>query len=369
MSKFRLGNLLIYSGALLGLFILAFWAAKFLLLSAIAPQLRPEDGREMLPNKVQYEDAKEFFNEQSLLTYTPRSFVMHEVNPFKGKYINIEKVANETVRVWAGDSVEDLNRREVWFFGGSTMFGDSSPDKDTIPAIYHSLTGKSTLNFGVGAYNSRHNLNRLLNLLSDKKFSKPNRIIFYDGVNNVVASCFTTLDYVPQSYREDKLHELYRLSGNKKPLEVDFFLRPFQFLLRPFTHSTDERPQLGWEKCIDQSGRVNEGKLKLIAESLCNDWMTARQISTRFDVNFVAVLQPHLWSSIHHRKEHLPNENSLQGNLYTRFYEIFKSACPSHGYLDASGILDGEDFYFVDSVHLSPKGNYLIASFLSRIRD
>jgi hypothetical protein len=343
--------------------IVGFWGTK-LFISWARPDSALKDTRISLPNSVQYDNAKDFFQEQSLLTFKPRSFVMYELTPYNGKWLNTATIANETIRVTIGNAKE----KDIWFFGGSTMFGDSAPDKDTIPSLFSHQTGLGSINFGVGAYNSRHSLNRLLNLVANENIPKPKKVLFYDGVNDLVASCFTNLDYIPQMWREDLLHDNFQMSGNKKaPIEKEVFIRPVLFLIDYFK-SKNLKSSLSWEKCIDSSGKINNVRLKEISVSMCNNWITASDIAHRHNIQFYAVLQPHLWSNPIHLRDHLLVEgHPAQDQLYIKFYEIFRSTCNKYLYVDGSLELDDKDYYFVDSVHLSPRGNYLIASFLSKI--
>ena len=143
---------------------------------------------------MQPENVKQFFQEQSNLLYVPRSFIMYEPQNFEGEFINIGKIYGESFRKSLGDE----NDAAIWFFGGSALFGDSSPDHKTIPSYFQNITKKNVINFGVGAYNSRQNLNKYLNLLKFDK--KPEIIFFYDGINNLVANCSTSIDYILENY-------------------------------------------------------------------------------------------------------------------------------------------------------------------------
>ena len=360
------------SFAVMSLFIIMSLPVAYQVMKYYRSLQHHEDGRVRLPNSEQYADAASFFQEQQKLLYKPRSFVMYEPLPFSGDWINIEKINDELVR----RSINQSQNSDYWFFGGSTMFGDSSPDEDTIPSQYASLTGHTVLNFGVGAYNSRHNLSRLLNALNSP-LGAPKSVIFYDGVNNVVAGCYTTLEYLPQQYKEDDMLKKYHMSGNKvSGAGVGFITVPyrklFQKLKQVVNGSLDVSPQAIFNDfCHDSGGEVNKERLTRIAKSQCFDWWTASELLQSLGIKFVGALQPHLWSNVKHRVSHLKEEERMgQKRLYITYYQIFNNECGKllgDNYFDLSTSLDGEDYYFVDSVHLSPKGNELMAASFNNI--
>ena len=160
LSKNKFINFLILS-IITFFLILVVWYPTFWFLKKIVKPIiitQSYDTRIDLPNKNQYQNVKQFFQEQSNLLYVPRSFIMYEPQNFEGEFINIGKIYGESFRKSLGDE----NDAAIWFFGGSALFGDSSPDHKTIPSYFQNITKKNVINFGVGAYNSRQNLNQLI---------------------------------------------------------------------------------------------------------------------------------------------------------------------------------------------------------------
>lgn len=73
----------------------------------------------------------------------------------------------------------------VWVFGGSTTFGQGVSDNETIPAFLNMIDSSNTyINFGVHAYHQTNEIDKLLLLL--KKGYKPKKVIFIDGLNDLV---------------------------------------------------------------------------------------------------------------------------------------------------------------------------------------
>ena len=80
--------------------------------------------------------------------------------------------------------VETNLQGEVWFFGGSTLWGTGVKDDQTIPAIFEKLSNMPSSNFGESGYTTQQNLNLLIkNYLMG---GKPKIVFFYDGINDII---------------------------------------------------------------------------------------------------------------------------------------------------------------------------------------
>ncbi|MEN8762571.1 MAG: hypothetical protein ABF290_09055 [Thiogranum sp.] len=106
---------------------------------------------------------------------------------------------------WSDESVRDLLSQKhghVFVFGGSTTFGDGVPDDDTVVAYLNRLdTDNVYLNFGIQAYDSIREIDKLLYLL--RKGLRPKQVMFIDGLNDV-----TTFARSPY-----EIHDTPRLQG------------------------------------------------------------------------------------------------------------------------------------------------------------
>lgn len=74
----------------------------------------------------------------------------------------------------------------VWFFGGSTMFGDGQRDEHTIPSVVARLAEAEgvpirVVNFGAGSYNNFQGTLAFLDALTREE--PPDVAVFYDGAN------------------------------------------------------------------------------------------------------------------------------------------------------------------------------------------
>ena len=109
--------------------------------------------------------------------------------PFAGRWVNVDSAGFRVVPQPVSDSAA---RRQVWFFGGSTMWGTGQRDSATIPAVVArvldsmGLQGVSVRNLGETGYVSTQGLVRLLLELRDGH--RPDVVVFYDGINDAAAS-------------------------------------------------------------------------------------------------------------------------------------------------------------------------------------
>lgn len=73
----------------------------------------------------------------------------------------------------------------IWVFGGSTVYGQGVNDNETITAYLNQIdTSNTYINFGVHAYHQSNEIEKMLLLL--KKGYRPGKVIFIDGLNDIV---------------------------------------------------------------------------------------------------------------------------------------------------------------------------------------
>jgi lysophospholipase L1-like esterase len=115
-------------------------------------------------------------------------YVLFKERPFHGKYVNVSSFAFREVRN-QGPWPPDAGNLNVFAFGGSTMFGWSLPDWQTIPSCLqeefsaHSKKRVCVYNFGACGYYSAQERILLERLLG--KGLKPDIAIFLDGLNDL----------------------------------------------------------------------------------------------------------------------------------------------------------------------------------------
>ena len=103
---------------------------------------------------------------------------------YQSAYINI---TDRVRRSWQPDGADSSDALEVWFFGGSALFGAEQRDEFTIPSQVARLAAvDGTLlrvqNFGMPSYVAWQDQALLAQMLTER--TPPDVIVFYDGYND-----------------------------------------------------------------------------------------------------------------------------------------------------------------------------------------
>lgn len=122
------------------------------------------------------------------------SFTGGTLRDHRGRYVNVHDRMRRTYEsplAATGDPID------IWFFGGSTMFGfDAQRDEHTIPSEVVRLAEGAGIpvrarNYGAPGYVSYQEA-VLLSLLVTGG-DRPDLVVFYDGINDVAAQILTTI--------------------------------------------------------------------------------------------------------------------------------------------------------------------------------
>lgn len=117
-------------------------------------------------------------------TYT--SYVGNSLRDFEGRYVNVR---DRQRRSYRPAETPDAQTLDVWFFGGSTMFGFSAQrDLHTIPSEVVRLAEDDGVtvhahNFGAPGYVNMQETVLAAQLLAAG--GRPDLIVFYDGINDM----------------------------------------------------------------------------------------------------------------------------------------------------------------------------------------
>lgn len=311
-------------------------------------------------------DNKKFsikvFNELQKLSYDYRSFIGWRRGKVNFKYTNVLGTYN--TRKSLGEEIND----SVWFFGGSTMWGNGVSDYQTIPSYFNSLTNNPVYNFGEGGWNSRQSLNQLISVIGDNQ--KPSVIIFYDGFNDVYHQCRREIQLLPSHDYEIKLQNALKA----QPIQYRFF----QFILSPYIPIANKfRIQLPVVRQANLNKfdcHTNPAKARAIAQHLVNNWKTAYLLSKSNNFDFYGILQPTLFTTKKTNSEYFATKDtntnsSLEiqfSSVYPIILEEINRQCEFNNDF-CSSIIDGKDWLegtenvFIDSCHVNSMGNKIIA--------
>lgn len=130
------------------------------------------------------EAGVEFSEASAGLTYTP--YVGNSLRDYEGRYVNIADRQRRSYEATGDPGGEPL---DVWFFGGSTMFGFSAQrDDHTIPSEVVRLAEADGVdvrahNFGSPGYVNMQETALAAQLLAAGE--RPDLMVFYDGINDL----------------------------------------------------------------------------------------------------------------------------------------------------------------------------------------
>lgn len=118
-------------------------------------------------------------------------YVYWRSGPYSSQYVNVDTDGlRKTVHVGTlgGSGTREVN---IFAMGGSTMYGSEVRDEWTIPSILARLLAEEGIrarvtNFGQEAYVSTQEVITLLRELQQRNM--PDLVIFYDGVNDTIAT-------------------------------------------------------------------------------------------------------------------------------------------------------------------------------------
>ena len=159
-----------------------------------------------------------FQETQATSPFQYHPWLLFTITPFSGTYVNTDGIKRKTI---PESNNSDADAIEIFFLGGSTMFGFHVADAETIPSYFVQLfkERKITLpikvsNYGVPAYYSYHELILFTHLLNDGK--RPSIVIFLDGLNDFRG---TKATLYKESLLDYKLAQTFKMDirrGNPK---------------------------------------------------------------------------------------------------------------------------------------------------------
>lgn len=241
---------------------------------------------------------------------------------------------------------------KVYFFGGSTMWGDGSPDSGTIPSQFAARTGIHAENFGDPGYTAHQSLLLLIQLLQEGH--QPDLVVFYDGVNEVWAKCRTE-NGATSTELDAEIRSVLRRSSH--PDSFTYYFTPF---LRVADNLNRELNRTTRGESYDCHS--NPAKAEAIADNMIKDWEFAKLLTERYGGRFIAFLQP----VVHFSRTKLDYIGESQAALiervrpgYETIYPMLRERVRRRGgdFHDIVSAVDVEEPVYVDFCHLTQKGN------------
>lgn len=320
----------------------------------------------VMPNFKNRALTKKHFEEYSLLKYRYYDYVGWRNLSFKGETLNTDTDG------YRRHSHTEFKDASIWVFGGSTILGYGSSDKETIPAYLEHFSGESTFNFGESGWVAHQSLNLLQKVYLQG--GRPKYVFFYDGVNDVDHKCSAAGNFYSSSlerkfrqYVEDgrESESGLLMLGVFKP-----FLQAYQKFYEKFhgglQYGQQAQPNLEVTTVGDDCTRADSVKLDLVAKSLVSDWAIARKLVESHGGVFIPILQPVALLG----NPNISNQPGVRDKPTLTRYELVYGRVKNilnekqFKYYDFTHVLDAggiDDLYFFDVCHLSPNGNEKVA--------
>lgn len=345
--------------------VLAINLATFLLLLLVAnwgcgvylKKTKP-GSRDLLPNyAADPAHAKAIFKDYNSVQHRYEAFVGWKVLPYKGETLHINE---KGIRTHTSPPYAKTKEVTVFFFGGSTMWGEGSDDDHTIPSLVNkSNPSYEIFNHAQLAYNTRQELDALISLCS--KNETADVVVFYDGVNDAAFLC-------PKDIEELPAHRLVPMFRQKiyvektniiQELVVKALLENILKVAQRFSGPSKKSEPL--YDCLSKPGKAEE-----IAEIFMNNWEMAHELVTTRGGKFIAVLQPAALVG-NPQVNHLKLDPELKQN-FQKVYRLIQQKIKERNHdwiVDLSDSFDGKEYIFIDFCHVSSNGNQIMADKIS----
>jgi hypothetical protein len=253
---------------------------------------------------------------------------------------------------------------KVFVFGGSTMWGDGSPDWGTIPAYLQ--PGLQTIwagpvciiNFAQPGFVSTQSVVTLLTELYEGNI--PDLVIFYDGINDVFGAyrsgqvgAHLTSEEIARQFNGNHLVKYVENSATFKLLQ-----------------RVTANPQLiTYETKNIPADRLADSVVK----AYFGNYKTVEALAHYYHFDYLFFFQPALPLG---KKPLTPLEQMIKDEidpalvtLYAETYQKARAEAPQYQYFyDISDVLDDQTaLLWFDAYHIIPEGNKLVAQRMLQI--
>ena len=295
---------------------------------------------------------------------------------FHGKFITVDKSG---IRQTHNPVHQPPDTTEtIYVFGGSAVWGSYVRDESTIPSYLSRMLHQQSrqfivYNYGERGYTFTQNIIHLVLLLREGHI--PNRVIFYDGANDVISAYFTGraetngLDYEVSKAFEWKRQATMKQIGliMKEYLEKHFMIYAG---IKKLSLVLFRETQPGWAAKNYGEPEIEELSRKIVDHYVASLHLLEK-LSSVYQFDYVCVLQPVIFTKAHVTDEE-QNVDIIAGDqkLKKLYLDTYKLLATSHlpKFYNLSAIFDkSEGMVYSDYCHLSEEGNQMVANKLSEI--
>lgn len=314
-----------------------------------------EDERAFLPVYKNVEYGKLIFKEFNSLKTDYASYVGWKRKEYSGKTIHIN---NEGLRYDPEQKIFPENSvKNIFFFGGSTIWGSGVEDNATIPSLWYKFNSHKPINvfnMGESGYDSRQSLESLINVLNNNR--KVDLAIFYVGVNEI-NRCRNIIG--TNSHALEKQY-LEKINEKRSYFEIGFYSN-LKFIFNRFSSKINNE--------LDTSYNLLCGCDKARADRVVNSLFTnikiAKYLVEQRGGKFLAVLQPVVYLK-NPKKDYLESYlHKIQddrGLNYINLYKAYEKNRDFNMLLNLTSCLNTKSNVYIDECHLNVLGNSIVAS-------
>lgn len=318
-----------------------------------------QDTRAKLKIYDEFAWATRHFQELSQLKIEYHDFIVWKRKNFSGDTINIRNGIRKSIEL--DDNFKD--KKEILFFGGSTTWGSGVSDEFTYPSIFSRKFSIKVENNGESGYTARQSLALLQNKLIKKaadEFGPENKIVFYDGVNDVVHRCRSEITGLGTGH-EDQIRNRLAAHGFKWS-----FARTFSQLKDLI--STGHR-KIKSMFLVDHSTfyscAKNPERAQEIAATIVSTWRQANVLANHYEMDFYAILQPVAFLG-NPKIDYLDLTKPVDLELarqYEAVYPIIRKLAKleDYNFIDLSAVYDGCNDCYIDFCHTGPQAHVRLA--------
>ncbi len=318
--------------------------------------------------------ARTFFRENRQKTSEWHPYVYFRMKPFRGETINID--ARGLRKSWQPPRERSETGRpqaRVWIFGGSAAWGVGSRDDFTIPSLIakdleaRGIAAEVT-NFGEIGYVSTQEVIALM--LELRAGRRPDLVVFYDGVNDVLAAYQNGQAGWPQN-EANRRREFadrrspYRLvAAGVRTLVLDSAMFRLAEAIR-WRLMTGRAPAPRFPSLVRGKPDANA-----LTENVLDTYAANRRLvhALADDYDFRALFY---WQPVLFTKKHLTAFERGEAAKYADFAPLLlavyrrardRASRPGDDFQDLSGVLDSsERLLFTDFCHTTEAANAIVA--------
>ena len=263
---------------------------------------------------------------------------------------------------WIRNTINFSNisdEKNIWFFGGSTLFNGIVADKDTIPSLFSKKLNDNNNdyyveNFGASGLDLHYEVSNFINLLRFTK-NPPEIVIFIDGYNDI----FNKLKGGGEFFIHNFFNTLM-FDQNNFHKSIYFFSEFISEYSLIFKNSLGKKIRSFNIKRLKKE--IKSFSVEEIYKDYLNSIKLASDIANLNNIEIFFYLQPTSFSRKNPVGIEKKSHSTKNSETAREVYNMIKQEITTKNFYDLSDIFDSsQDQFFYDHGHLSKKGNLVIS--------